>query len=59
MLFLIMVYWIMQNVTENKTGIKWNLCNKLEALEYADDVCFFHKSLSWGEVKHKARNNEE
>lgn len=37
-LFLILIDWIMKKAT-NKTGIHWSLCNQLEDLDFADDVC--------------------
>jgi hypothetical protein len=37
-LFLI-IDWIMKKVTDNRTGISWKLQNKLEDIEFADDVC--------------------
>ena len=41
-IFLIVVDWIMKNVTEgNNTGIRWKFTSKLEDLEFADDIALF------------------
>lgn len=37
-LFLILVDWIMRKVTDDRTGIRWNLFNQLEDLKFADNV---------------------
>jgi hypothetical protein len=38
-LFLIIIDWITKKLTDNRTGITWKLQNKLEDMEFADDVC--------------------
>ena len=38
-LFLLVIDWIMKDTTKNKnTGIRWKLTQKLEDLDYADDL---------------------
>ena len=38
-IFLIVIDWIMKNVTErNNTGIRWKFMEKLEDLDFADDI---------------------
>jgi hypothetical protein len=38
-LFLIIIDWILKKVTDNRNGITWKLQNKLEDIEFSDDVC--------------------
>ena len=45
-IFLIIVDWIMKNVTEgNNTGIRWKFTSKLEDLEFADDIALFSSNI--------------
>ena len=45
-LFLIVVDWIMKNVTEgNNTGIRWKFTSKLEDLEFVDDIALFSSNI--------------
>ena len=38
-LFIVVIDWLMKNVTEQqRTGIRWTFCTKLEDLEFADEI---------------------
>ena len=38
-LFIVIIDWLTRNVTQQqRTGIRWTLCTKLEDLEFADDI---------------------
>ena len=37
-LFLLVIDWIMRKAIHGRTGIRWNLMDVLEDLDYADDI---------------------
>ena len=39
MIFLLVTDWIMRQTTRQARGIQWSLTQKLEDLDFADDIC--------------------
>ena len=51
-LFLLVVDWIMlQAVKDNNTGIKWNMMEQLEDLDFADDIALL--ASHWNQLQRK------
>ena len=62
-IFLIVIDWIMKNVTKrNNTGIRWKFMIKLEDLDFADDIAllssnFHHMHTKVTKLNNSARKN--
>ena len=51
-LFLLVVDWIMsQAVKDNNTGIRWNMMEQLEDLDFADDIALL--ASNWNQLRRK------
>ena len=51
-LFLLVIDWIMsQAVKENNTGIRWNMMEQLEDLDFADDIALL--ASNWNQLQSK------
>lgn len=39
--FLVVIDWVMREfIRDQNNGIRWNMGNKLDDLDYVDDLCF-------------------
>ena len=57
-IFLIVIDWIMKNVTErNNTGIRWKFMEKLEDLDFADDIALLSSNFQHMQIKVTKLNN--
>ena len=51
-LFLLVIDWLMRSSVEGKrTGIRWNMMDTLEDLDYADDIVLLSESWRHGQTK--------
>ena len=57
-IFLIVIDWIMKNVTErNNTWIRWKFMEKLEDLDFADDIALLSSNFQHMQTKVSKLNN--
>jgi hypothetical protein len=46
LLFSLVIDWVMRNSTRQPRGIQWTMMNRLEDLDFADDICLLSHSLT-------------
>lgn len=53
LLFVIILDWVMMKTNEVSNGIQWNLLNRLDDLDFADDICLLTHTKA--DMKEKLR----